>query len=77
MEDTILSATKKSAPSSQQRQVNADHLFFDIRGIVHKEFVPPGQTDNGKFYCQVLRRQGKCEVETAWDVEEPRLVVAL
>ena len=32
-------------------------LFFsDIRGIVHMEFVPPGQTVNGKFYCEVLRR---------------------
>ena len=23
---------------------------------MHKEFVPPGQTVNGKFYCEVLRR---------------------
>jgi hypothetical protein len=29
---------------------------FDIEGIVHKEFVPPGQTVNGKFYCEILRR---------------------
>ena len=29
---------------------------FDIEGIVHKEFVLPGQTVNGKFYCNVLRR---------------------
>jgi len=55
MEDTINSATQKSAPSSQQHQVNADH-FFDILGIVHKEFIPPHQTVNGKFYCEVLRR---------------------
>ena len=31
-------------------------FFFDIRGIVHKEFIPPGQTVNGKFYCEVLRQ---------------------
>ena len=31
-------------------------IFLDIRGIVHKEFVPPGQTVIGKFYCEVLRR---------------------
>jgi len=30
--------------------------FFDIEGIMHKEFVPPGQTVNGKFYCNILRR---------------------
>jgi hypothetical protein len=29
-------------------------IFFYIRGIVHNEFVPPGQTVNGKFYCEVL-----------------------
>ena len=58
MEDAILSATEKSTPSSQQHQVNADHLFFFyIRGIVHKKFVTPGQTVNGKFYCEVLRQR--------------------
>jgi len=30
--------------------------FFDQKGIVHKEFVPPGQTVNGTFYVEVLRR---------------------
>ena len=52
MEDAVLSATEKSVPSSQKHQVNAGH-FFDIHGIVHKEFVPPGQTGNGNFYCEV------------------------
>ena len=28
---------------------------FDLEGIMHKEFVPPGQTVNGKFYCNVQR----------------------
>jgi hypothetical protein len=31
-------------------------LFFNIHCIVHKEFVPPGQTVNDKFYCEVLKR---------------------
>jgi len=31
-------------------------FFFYIQGTVHKEFVPPGQTVNGKFYCEVLKR---------------------
>ena len=29
--------------------------FFDQNGIVHKEFVPPGQTDNAAFYVEVLK----------------------
>ena len=30
--------------------------FFDQNGIVHKEFVPPDQTDNAAFYVEVLKR---------------------
>ena len=30
--------------------------FFDQKRIVHKEFVPPGQTVNAAFYVQVLKR---------------------
>jgi len=29
--------------------------FFDVKGIVHKEFVPKGQTVNSGFYCNVLQ----------------------
>ena len=28
--------------------------FFDIRGIVHYEFVPTGQTVNQVYYLEVL-----------------------
>jgi hypothetical protein len=28
--------------------------FFDIKGIVHKEFVLAGQTVNSTYYCDVL-----------------------
>ena len=60
MEDAILSATEKSTPSSQQHQVNADHLFFFyIRGIVHKKFVTPGQTVNRKFTAMFWDDCGK------------------
>ena len=30
--------------------------FVDQKGIVHKEFVPPGQTVNAPFYAEVLKR---------------------
>jgi hypothetical protein len=33
--------------------------FFDIHGVVHHEFIPPGQTVNGHFYVQVLQRLRK------------------
>ena len=33
--------------------------FFDSQGIVHKEFVPPGQTVIQTFYREVLERLGK------------------
>ena len=29
--------------------------FFDQKGIVHKAFVPPGQTVTAAFYVQVLK----------------------
>jgi hypothetical protein len=31
-------------------------IFFDIKGIFHKEFVLEGQTVNSAHYCNVLRR---------------------
>jgi hypothetical protein len=31
-------------------------IFFDVKWIVHSEFVPPNTTVNSDFYCDVLRR---------------------
>jgi len=47
--------------SKKARQVRSNVksmliVFFDVQGTVHKEFVPPGQTVNGKYYCEVLKR---------------------
>jgi hypothetical protein len=30
--------------------------FFNVKGIVHNEFVPPNTIVNSDFYCDVLRR---------------------
>ena len=30
--------------------------FYDSEGIVHKEFVPTGETVNGVFYVDVMKR---------------------
>jgi len=49
------------SPRPKTRQVRSNIksmliCFFDQKGIVHKEFVPPGQTVNAAFYVEVLRR---------------------
>jgi hypothetical protein len=31
-------------------------VFFYIRGVVHHEYVPAGQTINAEFYVEVLKR---------------------
>jgi hypothetical protein len=31
-------------------------IFFDIKRIVHKEFILAGQKVNSPYYCDVLRR---------------------
>jgi hypothetical protein len=39
--------------------------FFDIDGLMHHEFVPPGQSVTGYFYVQVLLRLHD-EVQRKW-----------
>jgi hypothetical protein len=34
-------------------------IFSDSRGVVHKEFVPPGITVNEKYYLEILDRLRK------------------
>jgi len=47
-------------------------VFFDAKGIVHHEYVPPGQTVTGKFYVQVLQRLNarvnrvRPEIKNSW-----------
>jgi len=44
----------KKARMSRSRVKTMITVFFDSHGIVHKEFVPPGQTVNHAFYKDVL-----------------------
>jgi hypothetical protein len=65
---------RKSALSSQQYHDNVDGFFY-IQGIVHKEFVLPGQTVSGRFYCEVLKRLNEgIRSKTSRQVEEQQLV---
>ena len=53
------SSRPKKAHMSRSRVKTMIIVFFDSRGIVHKEFVPPGQTVNHAFYKDVLERLRK------------------
>jgi len=49
--------TTKNIPSVQiKSQNNVAEFFFNIRGLVHYEFVPTGQTVNQVYYLEVLER---------------------
>jgi hypothetical protein len=46
------------AKKAQQVQSSTKSMlivFFDVKGIVRHEFVPPNTTVNSDFYCDVLR----------------------
>ena len=68
---TSQSPQSKKAWMSKSR-VKSMFIFFDSKGIVHKEFVPPGQTVNQTFYLQVLERLRnrvvcvRCEIANTW-----------
>ena len=53
-----LSPSQESENEQIQNHIDA-YLFFLSQGIVHKEFVPPGQTVNQIFYREVLERLRK------------------
>jgi hypothetical protein len=51
-------------------------IFFDIKEIVHKEFVLEGQTVNSAYYCEVLRRLRENMRRLLSDFGEKELAVA-
>ena len=63
--ETKIKSSQWKSPGSPQpkktRQVRSNIksmliCFFDHKAIVHKEFVPLGQTVNAAFYVEVLKR---------------------
>ena len=50
------SSRQKKEHMSRSRLKIMIIVFFDSCGIMHKEFVPPGQTVNHTFYKDVLER---------------------
>ena len=64
----------KSSPRPKRARMSKSKIntmiivSFDHRGIVHKEFVPPGQTVNQTFYREVLDRLRKRVVRVRPDI---------
>ena len=56
---TANSPRPKKARMSKSKIKSRLICFFESQGIVHKEFVPPGQTVNQTFYRVVLERLRK------------------
>ncbi|CAB0013034.1 unnamed protein product, partial [Nesidiocoris tenuis] len=62
--ETKHQSSRSTSSSPLPKKCRLDHsniktllfCFFDCRGVVHSEFVPPGQTVNQHFYLEVLKR---------------------
>jgi hypothetical protein len=55
VEEPIITKSQKGAAGPEFNKDHA-HCVFDVKGIIHREFVPSKMTVNSEFYCDVLRR---------------------
>ena len=55
MEESNVAEAEESKDGKVKNQGDVD-CFFGVRGIVHAEFLPQGQTINQHMYRDVLRR---------------------
>ncbi|UYV79005.1 hypothetical protein LAZ67_17000627 [Cordylochernes scorpioides] len=66
----------KSSPRPKKARMRKSRIktmiivFFDIRGIVHCEFVPQGETVNSAFYLEVLRRLKRRIARVRTDIKD-------
>ena len=56
-----LTASEESKNEQIENRIRINLFFFppDSQRVVHKQFVPQGQTDNEQYYRDVLERLGK------------------
>jgi len=55
-----VSSTKEGSNEQIKNEIDARWgFFFNSKRVVHKEFVPPGQTVNAAFCVEVLKRLKK------------------
>jgi hypothetical protein len=54
----VQAETKKKEKCNRRRPKSkaCSSFFFDMKGIVRKEFVLAGQTANFTYYCDILRQ---------------------
>ncbi|UYV66870.1 hypothetical protein LAZ67_4003188 [Cordylochernes scorpioides] len=67
---TPASPRPKKARMSKSRVKTMLIVFFDKRGLIHKEFVPQGKTVNAEFYKEVLRRLHKAVKQKRQDLAQ-------
>lgn len=60
----------KKARMSKSRIKTMLIVFFDVRGIVHFEFVPQGETVNSAFYLEVLKRLKRRVARVRADIKD-------
>ena len=71
---TKSSPRPKKARMSRSKVKTMIIAYFDSRGIVHKEFVPPGLTVNHAFYKDVLERLRKRVQRVRTDIADDWLL---
>ena len=65
---TAGSPKPKKARMSKSKVKTMLIVFFDAKGIVHKEFVPQGQTVNAAYYVDVLEKLRRRVVRTRKEI---------
>jgi hypothetical protein len=73
VEEPTITISKKGAAGLEFNKEHVHCFFFDMMGIVHREFVPPNTTINSDFYCDVLRRLRKCATKKTGTLAQSQL----
>jgi hypothetical protein len=69
MAHATISKTEESSHEQTKYQNNGHHFFYS-RGVVHKEFVPPGVTVNQKYFLAVLDRLRKRAMRVRMEIAD-------
>jgi hypothetical protein len=76
---TIVAVEEPTSPEAKKAQKVRSStksmliVFFNVKGIVHREFVPPNTTANYDFYCDVLGHERKCVTKKTGTLAQPQL----